>query len=167
MEQNQTLFVANLPTNMDKNKLKQLLYYHFTPHTRVGQIICTKATRPNKLKSTQGSSDISGDKYNVKNSMRGQAFIVCHDVQGAENAMLQLNGTQFLGRVIRIEYARSNSHIVDMKSRYQIQQQQQQDQGADREIEQHGPPQSGGDSVQQRHGIDVASEESDMEVDSD
>ncbi|KAI3653495.1 hypothetical protein MP228_001442 [Amoeboaphelidium protococcarum] len=163
MEQNQTLFVANLPTNMDKNKLKQLLYYHFTPHTRVGQIISTKATRPNKLKSTQGSS---GDKYNVKNSMRGQAFIVCHDVQGAENAMLQLNGTQFLGRVMRIEYARSTSHIVDMKSRYYVQQ-QQQDQEADREIEQHAPPQSKIDSVHQRHGTDAASEESDMEVDSD
>ncbi|KAI3640359.1 hypothetical protein MIR68_001237 [Amoeboaphelidium protococcarum] len=165
MEQNQTLFVANLPTNMDKNKLKQLLYYHFTPHTRVGQIICSKATRPNKLKSTQGNSGI-GDKYNVKNSMRGQAFIVCHDVQGAKNAMIQLNGTQFLGRVLRIEYARSTSHIVDMKSRYQVQQ-QQQDQEVDRETVQHGPPQSKGDSVKQRHGNDVASEESDMEVDSD
>lgn len=45
-------------------------------------------------------------------SMRGQAHIVYRDVQTATQAMRSLEGQDFLGQQLKIQYAKSKSHFV-------------------------------------------------------
>ncbi|KAJ1959253.1 U2 small nuclear ribonucleoprotein B'' [Dipsacomyces acuminosporus] len=44
--------------------------------------------------------------------MRGQAFVVFSDITAATTALRQLNGRQFFGRPMQVEYALSKSDVV-------------------------------------------------------
>ncbi|KAI5466325.1 hypothetical protein BGZ63DRAFT_129095 [Mariannaea sp. PMI_226] len=87
---NQTLYVTNLPSaKIQKADLRAALYMLFSTYGPVLDV--------NALKTMQ---------------MRGQAHIVFRDVQTATQAMRALDGQTFLGRELKIQYAKSKSHFV-------------------------------------------------------
>ncbi|KND89440.1 U2 small nuclear ribonucleoprotein B'' [Tolypocladium ophioglossoides CBS 100239] len=87
---NQTLYVTNLPsTKIQKADIRTALYMLFSTYGPVLDVVALKTM-----------------------SMRGQAHIVYRDVQTSTQAMRHLNGQTFLGRPLKIEYAKSKSHFV-------------------------------------------------------
>ncbi|KID90053.1 Nucleotide-binding, alpha-beta plait [Metarhizium guizhouense ARSEF 977] len=87
---NQTLYVTNLPSSkIQKADLRTALYLLFSTYGPVLDVVALKTM-----------------------SMRGQAHIVYRDVQTATQAMRSLEGQEFLGRQLKIQYAKSKSHFV-------------------------------------------------------
>ncbi|KYK58600.1 hypothetical protein DCS_05617 [Drechmeria coniospora] len=87
---NQTLYVTNLPSaKIQKDDLRTALYLLFSTHGTVLDVVALKTMK-----------------------MRGQAHIVYRDVQASTQAMRHLDGRMFLGRKLKIEYARGKSHFV-------------------------------------------------------
>ncbi|GJN83802.1 U2 snRNP complex subunit msl1 [Purpureocillium lilacinum] len=87
---NQTLYITNLPSaKIQKADLRTALYMLFSTYGTVLDVVALKTM-----------------------SMRGQAHIVYKDVQTSTQAMRHLNGQMFLGRELRIQYAKSKSHFV-------------------------------------------------------
>ncbi|ORY56689.1 uncharacterized protein BCR38DRAFT_355615 [Pseudomassariella vexata] len=87
---NQTLYVTNLPSaKIQKDDLKTALYMLFSTYGPVLDIIALKTMK-----------------------MRGQAHIVFRDTQAATQAMRSLEGFKFLGREMRIQYAKSKSDTI-------------------------------------------------------
>ncbi|QRV90800.1 NLI interacting factor-like phosphatase [Ceratobasidium sp. AG-Ba] len=83
---NKTLYIKNLNDQVKKDELKSQLYALFTPYGRILDIVAMK--RPN---------------------MRGQAFVVFHDLAGATAAMRAWDGELFYDKEMRIEYAKTRS----------------------------------------------------------
>ncbi|KAL7786196.1 hypothetical protein V8C37DRAFT_299822 [Trichoderma ceciliae] len=87
---NQTLYVTNLPSaKIQKADLRTALYMLFSSFGPVLDIVALKTME-----------------------MRGQAHIVFRDIQAATQAMRTLDGQTFLGRPLKIQYAKSKSHFV-------------------------------------------------------
>ncbi|RFU79214.1 u2 small nuclear ribonucleo b [Trichoderma arundinaceum] len=87
---NQTLYVTNLPSaKLQKADLRTALYMLFSTFGPVLDIVALKTME-----------------------MRGQAHIVFRDIQAATQAMRSLDGQTFLGRPMKIQYAKSKSHFV-------------------------------------------------------
>ncbi|KAK7969806.1 U2 small nuclear ribonucleoprotein B'' [Apiospora saccharicola] len=87
---NQTLYVTNLPSaKIQKDDLKTALYMLFSTYGPVLDVVSLKTMK-----------------------MRGQAHIVFRDMQAATQAMRALEGFKFLGRELRISYAKSKSDTV-------------------------------------------------------
>ncbi|KAI1479854.1 RNA-binding domain-containing protein [Daldinia eschscholtzii] len=87
---NQTLYVTNLPSNkINKTDLKTELYMLFSTYGPVLDVVTLKTMK-----------------------MRGQSHVVFRDVQAATQALRSLQGFKFLGRELRIEYAKSKSDII-------------------------------------------------------
>ncbi|KAL7960970.1 hypothetical protein V8C34DRAFT_275269 [Trichoderma compactum] len=87
---NQTLYVTNLPSaKVRKPDLRTALYMLFSTFGPVLDIVALKTME-----------------------MRGQAHIVFRDIQAATQAMRSLDGQTFLGRPMKIQYAKSKSHFV-------------------------------------------------------
>ncbi|KAI1130411.1 hypothetical protein F5Y10DRAFT_118432 [Nemania abortiva] len=87
---NQTLYVTNLPSaKINKADLKTALYLLFSTHGPVLDVVALKTTK-----------------------MRGQAHIVFRDTHAATQAMRSLDGFQFLGKELKIQYAKSKSHTI-------------------------------------------------------
>ncbi|KAM0446662.1 hypothetical protein ACHAO4_009334 [Trichoderma viride] len=87
---NQTLYVTNLPSGkIQKADLRTALYMLFSTFGPVLDIVALKTME-----------------------MRGQAHIVFRDIQAATQAMRSLDGQSFLGRTMKIQYAKSKSHFV-------------------------------------------------------
>ncbi|TQN73783.1 U2 small nuclear ribonucleoprotein B [Colletotrichum shisoi] len=87
---NQTLYVTNLPSNkIQKQDLRIELYLLFSTYGPVLDIVALKTMK-----------------------MRGQAHITFRDVQTATQAMRSLEGFEFLGRPLTIQYAKSKSDFV-------------------------------------------------------
>ncbi|KAL7912014.1 hypothetical protein GGI35DRAFT_304101 [Trichoderma velutinum] len=87
---NQTLYVTNLPSaKIQKPDLRAALYMLFSTFGPVLDIVALKTME-----------------------MRGQAHIVFRDIQAATQAMRSLDGQTFLGRPMKIQYAKSKSHFV-------------------------------------------------------
>ncbi|CAM1506827.1 Fc.00g064680.m01.CDS01 [Cosmosporella sp. VM-42] len=87
---NQTLYVNNLPSSkIQKNDLRTALYLLFSTYGPVLDVVALKTM-----------------------SMRGQAHVVFRDVQAATQAMRSLEGQDFLGRQLKIQYAKSKSNYV-------------------------------------------------------
>ncbi|GAO15527.1 uncharacterized protein UV8b_02990 [Ustilaginoidea virens] len=87
---NQTLYVTNLPSSkIQKADLRTALYLLFSTYGPVLDVVALKTM-----------------------DMRGQAHIVYRDVQTATQAMRSLEGQEFLGRNLKIQYAKSKSHFV-------------------------------------------------------
>ncbi|OAA45930.1 Nucleotide-binding, alpha-beta plait [Beauveria brongniartii RCEF 3172] len=87
---NQTLYVTNLPSaKIQKDDLRTALYMLFSTFGPVLDIVALKTM-----------------------AMRGQAHIVFRDIQAATQAMRTLDGDEFLGRTMKIQYAKSKSHFI-------------------------------------------------------
>ncbi|KAF2405182.1 RNA-binding domain-containing protein [Trichodelitschia bisporula] len=86
---NQTLYVKNLPDSLKKPDLRRNLYMLFSTFGPILDIIALKTMK-----------------------MRGQAHIVFRDVQCAAQAMRALNGFEFFGKEMKVQYARSKSQTV-------------------------------------------------------
>ncbi|KAI1419452.1 hypothetical protein F5Y12DRAFT_720703 [Xylaria sp. FL1777] len=87
---NQTLYVTNLPSaKINKADLKTALYLLFSAHGPVLDVVALKTAK-----------------------MRGQAHIVFRDTHAATQAMRSLDGFQFLGKELRIQYAKSKSDAI-------------------------------------------------------
>ncbi|KAF0316605.1 U2 small nuclear ribonucleoprotein B'' [Colletotrichum sp. SAR11_59] len=87
---NQTLYVTNLPSaKIQKNDLRTELYLLFSAYGPVLDIVAMKTMK-----------------------MRGQAHITFRDIQAATQAMRYLEGFEFLGRPLSIQYAKSKSDFV-------------------------------------------------------
>ncbi|KAK7422601.1 hypothetical protein QQZ08_009407 [Neonectria magnoliae] len=87
---NQTLYVTNLPSaKVQKADLRTALYMLFSTYGPVLDVVALKTM-----------------------TMRGQAHIVFRDVQTATQAMRALEGQEFLGRELKIQYAKSKSNAV-------------------------------------------------------
>lgn len=87
---NQTLYVTNLPSaKLQKPDLRIALYMLFSTYGPVLDVVALKTMK-----------------------MRGQAHIVYRDIQTATQAMRALSGTQFLGKNLKIEYAKSKADAI-------------------------------------------------------
>ncbi|CRJ86526.1 hypothetical protein BN1723_000141 [Verticillium longisporum] len=87
---NQTLYVTNLPSaKIQKPDLRTELYLLFSTYGPVLDIVAMKTMK-----------------------MRGQAHITYRDIQTATQAMRSLEGFEFLGRPLRIQYAKSKSDFI-------------------------------------------------------
>eukprot|EP00760_Papus_ankaliazontas_P034124 PhM_4_TR6991/c0_g1_i1/m.44265/K11094/SNRPB2; U2 small nuclear ribonucleoprotein B'' len=87
----QTLYVHGLPDKESKEEIKRNLYAMFSQHGKILDINARKTP-----------------------STRGQAFIVYSDISNATTAARALDGTSFLGRTMRIQFAKQTSHVVQM-----------------------------------------------------
>ncbi|KAI1373604.1 RNA-binding domain-containing protein [Hypoxylon crocopeplum] len=87
---NQTLYVTSLPSSkISKADLKTALYMLFSTYGPVLDVVAMKTMK-----------------------MRGQAHVVFRDVQAATQAMRSLDGFQFLGEELHVEYAKSKSDTI-------------------------------------------------------
>ncbi|KAG8698086.1 hypothetical protein FRC12_013493 [Ceratobasidium sp. 428] len=86
---NKTLYIKNLNDQIKKEELKSQLYALFTPYGSILDVVAMK--RPN---------------------MRGQAFVVFHDLAGATSAMRAWDGELFYDKEMRIEYAKTRSYAT-------------------------------------------------------
>ncbi|KAI1115202.1 hypothetical protein F5Y14DRAFT_411475 [Nemania sp. NC0429] len=87
---NQTLYVTNLPSaKINKADLKTALYLLFSTYGPVLDVVALKTAK-----------------------MRGQAHIVFRDIHAATQAMRSLDGFQFLGKELKIQYAKSKSNTI-------------------------------------------------------
>lgn len=89
---NQTLFCYNLSTKIHIIDLRNLLFEFFSPYGKVIDVVASKAD-PKK---------------------RGNAFIVFSEIGSATAALRDLQGREFLGRVIGINYGKTKSDKVAM-----------------------------------------------------
>ncbi|KJE91672.1 hypothetical protein CAOG_002777 [Capsaspora owczarzaki ATCC 30864] len=85
----QTLYVNNLNEKLKKEELRAALYTIFTQFGPVLDIVALKTLK-----------------------MRGQAFIVFHDITSSANALRSLQGFSFYGKPMRITFAKSRSYAV-------------------------------------------------------
>ncbi|KAK3393026.1 hypothetical protein B0H63DRAFT_7347 [Podospora didyma] len=87
---NQTLYVTNLPsTKVSKYDLRVALYMVFSTYGAVLDVVALRTAK-----------------------MRGQAHIVFKDAAIATQAMRSLNGADFLGREMKITFAKSRSNVI-------------------------------------------------------
>ncbi|TQS34213.1 hypothetical protein Golomagni_05412 [Golovinomyces magnicellulatus] len=87
---NQTLYITNIPSSKyQKEDLRRSLYILFSTYGTVLDVVALLTSK-----------------------MRGQAHIVFRDVQTATLAMRELQGFEFLGKEMRIQYAKSKSDII-------------------------------------------------------
>eukprot|EP01066_Platyproteum_vivax_P020867 Platyproteum_vivax@DN8816_c0_g1_i1.p1 len=82
----QTLFVANLTDKVHKSDLVKNLFETFVAY-----------------------GDIADIKTSFQDPKRGHAFVCFRDISSATNALRQLQAYNFLGRKLRLQYARSNT----------------------------------------------------------
>ncbi|KAF2280869.1 U2 small nuclear ribonucleoprotein B [Westerdykella ornata] len=86
---NQTLYVRNLNDKLQKADLKRNLYMLFATYGVVLDVVALKTTK-----------------------MRGQAHVVFRDVDSSTQAMRALQGFEFFGKPMNIQYAKGKSDTV-------------------------------------------------------
>ncbi|QDS72674.1 hypothetical protein FKW77_002937 [Venturia effusa] len=86
---NQTLYLSGLPDKLQKDDLRRCLYCLCSTHGPVLDIVALKTAK-----------------------MRGQAHVTFKDIQCASTAMRALNGFEFFGRPLKIQYAKSKSDTI-------------------------------------------------------
>ncbi|KAK4499837.1 hypothetical protein PRZ48_008023 [Zasmidium cellare] len=86
---NQSLYIQNLPEKLQKHDLKRNLYMLLSTYGPVLDITALKTPK-----------------------MRGQAHVLFRDVQSATQAMRHCQGFDFLGREMRVSYAKSRSKTL-------------------------------------------------------
>jgi RNA recognition motif-containing protein len=84
-----TIYLKNLNDSVSKGELRQSLYELATVYGSVVEIVATKTEK-----------------------MRGQAFLVFHDVAAAAKALQGLNGFVLYGRPITAQYAEKPSTAI-------------------------------------------------------
>ncbi|KAI5811491.1 hypothetical protein DFH27DRAFT_31295 [Peziza echinospora] len=85
----QTLYVTNLNDKINKQDLRMALYTLFTTYGTVLDVVALKTMK-----------------------MRGQAHIVFRDLNSAGAAMRALQGFNFMGKEMKIQYAKSKSDVL-------------------------------------------------------
>ena len=85
----QSLYVSNLNHKVTKEVVRRGLYALFGQFGRILDIVVSRAER-----------------------LRGQAWVVFHDIGDATNALRRLQGFPFFDRAIRIQFARGKSFAV-------------------------------------------------------
>lgn len=95
LEANQTLYVSNLNTRLNKKLLKQHLYHLFGIYGQVIDIVALKTSR-----------------------MRGQAFVVYKEVRMAVAAMQALQDFEFHHKPMRIAFGKTRSNKAVEWDRY-------------------------------------------------
>ncbi|KAL9591126.1 MAG: hypothetical protein Q9203_000125 [Teloschistes exilis] len=86
---NQTLYLKNLPDKLQKPDLRLSLYTLFSTYGPVLDVVALKTK-----------------------SMRGQAHIVFRDVQASTQAMRALQGFDFFGKEMSIQYGKGKSDTI-------------------------------------------------------
>ncbi|KAL9029724.1 MAG: hypothetical protein Q9196_002063 [Gyalolechia fulgens] len=86
---NQTLYLKNLPDKLQKYDLRLSLYTLFSTYGPVLDVVALKTK-----------------------SMRGQAHIVFRDVQASTQAMRALQGFDFFGKEMIIQYGKGKSDTI-------------------------------------------------------
>ncbi|KAK0516514.1 hypothetical protein JMJ35_001117 [Cladonia borealis] len=86
---NQTLYLTNLPEKIQKTDLRLSLYTLFSTY---GPVLDVVAVRNNK--------------------MRGQAHVAFRDVHTSTQAMRALQGFDFFGKEMKIQYAKGKSDTI-------------------------------------------------------
>ncbi|RFU36119.1 hypothetical protein B7463_g243, partial [Scytalidium lignicola] len=87
---NQTLYVTNLPSSkIQKSDLRISLYTLFSTYGPVLDVVALRTMK-----------------------MRGQAHVVFRDIQTATQAMRSLQGFDFFGKEMKIQYAKSKSDTI-------------------------------------------------------
>ncbi|KAI9848755.1 MAG: U2 snRNP complex subunit msl1 [Sclerophora amabilis] len=86
---NQTLYVTNLNDKLRKEDLRLSLYTLFSTYGPVLDVVALKTMK-----------------------MRGQAHVVYRDVQASTQAMRALQGFEFFGKEMKIDYAKTKSDTV-------------------------------------------------------
>ncbi|AOW04518.1 hypothetical protein B0I72DRAFT_142255, partial [Yarrowia lipolytica] len=84
-----TLYVKNLTDKCTKSDLKRYLYMRFSSYGHILDIVAMKNER-----------------------MRGQAHVVFNDIDASISALNGLQKSEFMGKEMVIEYARSKSHAI-------------------------------------------------------
>ncbi|MCJ1406748.1 U2 snRNP complex subunit msl1 [Ptychographa xylographoides] len=85
---NQALYLTNLPEKLSKQDLRLSLYTLFSTYGPVLDVVALKTSK-----------------------MRGQAHIVFRDIQASTQAMRALQGFDFFGKEIKIQYAKGRSNV--------------------------------------------------------
>ncbi|EZG66679.1 putative U2 small nuclear ribonucleoprotein B-like protein [Gregarina niphandrodes] len=88
---NRTLHCSNLDDKVHYNEMKSLLFELFIPF---GEIVNVH------VKQTA--------------TLRGQAWVSFKDISAATVAMRKLNGNEFVGRPINVNYAKETTKIVQL-----------------------------------------------------
>lgn len=90
VELRQTLYVRNLDTKVSTPDLRTCLYMLFSPYGKICALNASKAPK-----------------------MRGQAHIGFANADEAATALKELQGMEFLGKPLRIEYSKSESLRIE------------------------------------------------------
>ncbi|MCJ1431674.1 U2 snRNP complex subunit msl1 [Xylographa pallens] len=85
---NQALYITNLPDKIQKQDLRLSLYTLFSTYGPVLDVVALKTSK-----------------------MRGQAHIVYRDIQASTQAMRALQGFDFFGKEMKIQYAKGRSNV--------------------------------------------------------
>ncbi|MCJ1399687.1 U2 snRNP complex subunit msl1 [Xylographa trunciseda] len=85
---NQALYITNLPEKIQKQDLRLSLYTLFSTYGPVLDVVALKTSK-----------------------MRGQAHVVYRDVQASTQAMRALQGFDFFGKEMKIQYAKGRSNV--------------------------------------------------------
>ncbi|WFD30958.1 hypothetical protein MSPP1_001984 [Malassezia sp. CBS 17886] len=86
---NTAVYVKNIDSKVKKPELRRQLYNLFGSYGKVLDVIATRA-----------------------DGMRGQAFVVFRDLQGATAAFRGLDGFEFYAKPLSLDYARNKSHAT-------------------------------------------------------
>ncbi|KAF9920173.1 U2 small nuclear ribonucleoprotein B'' [Linnemannia zychae] len=89
IDPNQTIYVRNLNEKINKNELKRSLYCLFSAYGKIISIVASKTQRD-----------------------RGQAFIAFSDVVSSTAALRGLQGFNFYGKPMEIQYAKTKSYAI-------------------------------------------------------
>jgi len=86
---NQTLYCTNLPDKLQKEDLRLSLYTLFSTYGPVLDVVALKTSK-----------------------MRGQAHVVFRDIHASTQAMRALQGFEFFGKDMKIQYAKGKSDTI-------------------------------------------------------
>lgn len=86
---NHTIYINNLNEKIKKEELKKSLYAIFSQFGQILDIVALKTLK-----------------------MRGQAFVIFSDINGASNALRSMQGFPFYEKPMRIQYAKNQSDVI-------------------------------------------------------
>jgi len=86
---NHTIYINNLNEKIKKDELKKSLYAIFSQFGQILDIVALKTLK-----------------------MRGQAFVIFSDINGASNALRSMQGFPFYDKPMRIQYSKSQSDVI-------------------------------------------------------
>ena len=86
---NHTIYVKNLNEKINKRELKRQLYYLFSQHGTILDIVAMRTPK-----------------------MRGQAFVVYSEIPDATKAIRAMQGFPFLEKQLKLQYSKTDSEVI-------------------------------------------------------